>query len=57
MNIVGLAKFLRLFPSTVRRHLGSDWKDIPREVIKQGKKIVYKFNKKDVWDYFKKKYD
>lgn len=55
-GVVKLAKWLRVDPMTVYRNLKGRWSDIPREVYKRGKLNAYKFNKQDVWDYFKKKF-
>lgn len=56
-GIPKLAKWLRVDPMTVYRNLKHRWQDMPREVSKRGKLNSYKFNKDDVFEYLKKKFN
>lgn len=56
-SIAELARWLRLEKSSVHRNLKKFWSDMPRETSKRGMLNSYKFNKQDVWDYFKRKFN
>jgi hypothetical protein len=56
-GIVQLSKYLRVAQSTVYRNLKTIWSDLPMIKSKSGKLTSYKFNKQDVWDYFKRKFN
>lgn len=57
MTLQDLADWLRVHAQSARRSIRiGEWSDMPKTVIREGKRHKFLFNKQDVWEYFKKKY-
>lgn len=57
MTTQDLASWLRVHSQSVRRAIRvGEWMDMPKTVIREGKRKKFRFIKEDVWEYFKKKY-
>lgn len=58
MTTQDLANWLRVHAQSVRRLIrAGEWSDIPKTIIREGKRHKFLFNKQDVWDYFKRKFN
>ena len=57
MTTQDLANWLRVHSQSVRRLIrAGEWMDMPKTIIREGKRKKFRFTKEDVWEYFKKKY-